>query len=90
MLDVKIVSGDRGVASIKSTYIPGSSYSFSIEMDFGREPIGIFKVEIRLQRDIAFKYYSGIDTSGFLRIDVNPAFMSRYTGGKKCKGGNNY
>jgi hypothetical protein len=83
VLDVKIIKGDSSVTSIKSSYIPGSTYSFSIEMDFGHEPIGLFTVQVGIQSGIDLKYFSGIDTTNTLSIDVNPAFMSRYTGGKK-------
>ena len=51
-------------------------------MDFGREPIGVFTVQIGLQSGIALKYFSGIDTTQTVSIDVNPAIMSRYTGGR--------
>lgn len=78
VLNVQIVKGDKGVTSIKSSYIPSSTYSFSVEMDFGREPIGLFSAEIGIQPDIASKYFSGIDTSNILKVDINPAFMSKY------------
>jgi hypothetical protein len=87
VLDVKITNGFRSVVSIKSTYLPGSTYSFSIEMDFGREPIGVFTAQIGLQSGIALKYFSGIDTTRTLSIDVNPAIMSRYTGGRGGRNG---
>lgn len=54
-------------------------------MDFGREPIGMFTVQVGIQASIASKYYSGIDTSNKLTIDVNPALLSRYTGSKDDK-----
>jgi hypothetical protein len=56
-------------------------------MDFGHEPIGLFTVQIGLQSGIALNYFSGIDTTQTLRIDVNPAILSRYTGGRPGKGG---
>jgi hypothetical protein len=87
VLDVKITKGFSSVLSIKSSYIPGSTYSFSIEMDFGREPIGLFTVQVGLQSGIALKYFSGIDTTNTLSIDVNPAILSRYTGSSPGKGG---
>ncbi len=51
-------------------------------MDFGREPIGLFTVQVGIQSGIALKYFSGIDTTKTLSIDVNPAILSRYTGGR--------
>lgn len=85
VLDVQIVSGDRGSTSIVAQYIPTTSYSFSIEIDFGREPIGLFTVQIGLQAAIARKYFSGMDTSSKLSVNVNPAFLSVYTGSSKGK-----
>ena len=87
MLDVKIVEGFKSVVSIKASYLPKSTYSFSVEFDFGREPIGLFKAEVYLNQGIALKYFSGIDTSQILLVDVNPAFMSMYTGGKSSNSG---
>lgn len=37
---------------------------------------------MRLNAGLALKYFSGIDTSSVLHVDVNPAFMSMYKGGK--------
>jgi hypothetical protein len=59
-------------------------------MDFGHEPIGLFTVQVGIQSGIALKYFSGIDTTKTLSIDVNPAILSRYTGGRSgnsVKGG---
>lgn len=83
MLLVKIISGDQGSTSIKAHYIPTTSYSFSVEIDFGREPIGLFRVQIGIKSGIALKYFSGINTSNKLEVDVNPAFLSLYGAGEK-------
>lgn len=83
VLEVKIVNGYKYYTSIVSKYIPTTSYSFSIEIDFGREPIGLFDVEIGVQAGIALKYFSGINASQKLSFNVNPAFLSLYTGNKK-------
>ena len=42
ILEVRILTGDKGFTSIKAKYIPTTSYSFSVTIDFGREPIGMF------------------------------------------------
>lgn len=78
-----IVSGDKASTSSRAQYIPTTSYSFSVEIDFGREPIGLFRVEIGVKSGIALKYFSGIDVSAKLGVDVNPAFLSLYGGGNK-------
>lgn len=85
VLEVAIVKGFNTFVSIKSTYIATTTYSFSIEIDFGREPIGLFTAEIGIKQGIALKYFSGVDTSQKLKVDVNPSFMSLYTGAKKGK-----
>lgn len=36
VLSVTIVSGDRSTTGIVASYIPSTSFSFSIEIDFGR------------------------------------------------------
>jgi hypothetical protein len=70
------VSGFRGAKSITARYIPTTSFIFSIEVDFGREPIGQFTVEIGVNQNLRTQYFSGIDVSSKLRVDINPAFLS--------------
>jgi hypothetical protein len=89
VLEVKITKGFTSVVSIKSSYIPTSSFSFSVELDFGREPIGMFTAQVGLQKGLALKYFSGIDTSSTLSVEVNPAFLSKYTGARRGKKGKN-
>lgn len=78
VLSVGIVSGDKSTTGIKASYIAGTSFSFSIEVGFGREPIGMFSVEVGINQNLLQKYFSGIDASRKVKIDVNPAFMARY------------
>jgi hypothetical protein len=85
LLDVSIVKGFNSSTSIKSYYIPTTSFSFSIEIDFRREPIGLFTLQIGIDSGLALKYFSGIDTSAQLLVNVNPAFMSIYQGGAQGK-----
>ena len=42
----------------------------------------MFTVRIGLQKGIGLKYYGGIDTSNPLEVNINPAFLSVYRGGK--------
>ena len=83
---MNIISGDKGCSSTKVRYIPTTSYSFSIEFDYGREPIGMFTAQIGVSQRVAYQYFNGIDTSQRLDVEVNPAFMSRYTGGSEGEG----
>lgn len=63
VLDVKIISGFASSTAIISKFIPTSSYSFSVEVQFGKEPIGLFRVRIGIACGIALKYFAGIDVS---------------------------
>ncbi len=74
---MEIVSGDKSATSIKSTYIASTSYSFSIEVEFGKEPVGLFKLRIRVNSNLAQKYFSGIDISREITLDINPAYLAR-------------
>ena len=44
VLKVDIISGDSSATSIVASYLPTSSFKFAIELDFSREPIGMFSV----------------------------------------------
>lgn len=44
MLEGRLISGDTSAISIKSYFIPGTSFSFALEIDFDRPYIGNFKV----------------------------------------------
>jgi cysteine-rich repeat protein len=79
VLSVKIVSGDSSAVSILATYIPTSSYSFSVIIDFQKEPIGLFTAQIGINPALTSKYFSGVDTSNQLTVNVNPAFLSLAT-----------
>lgn len=77
VLSVNIVSGDKSAVSIVASYIPTTSYSFSIEINFQKEPIGLFTVQIGVNQNLVQKYFSGIDVSKTLSVNVNPAFLAR-------------
>ena len=79
MLKVDIVKGDSATTGIVASYIASTSFSFSIEIDFNREPIGMFTVEIGINPSLVQKYFSGINTYQKLTVDVNPAFLSLLT-----------
>jgi hypothetical protein len=75
------VSGDRSFTSIKASYIPSTSFSFSIEIEYGREPIGVFTAQIGINSRLVQRYFSGIDVSRQVLINVNPAFLAKYSSG---------
>lgn len=78
VLTTEIVSGFKGAKSIVARYIPTTSFIFSIEIDFGREPIGQFTVEIGVNQSLRNQYFSGVDVSNKLKLDINPAFLSMF------------
>jgi hypothetical protein len=68
VLTTEIVSGFKGAKSITARYIPTTSFIFSIEIDFGKEPIGMFTVEIGVNQNLRTQYFSGIDASKKLTV----------------------
>jgi hypothetical protein len=76
ILNVKIVSGDSSAVSIVTSYIPTTSFSFSIEINYGKEPIGLFSVQVGINQNLVQKYFSGINVRDTLNVNVNPAFLS--------------
>ena len=81
VLQAKIVSGDMSAVSIMAQYIPNTSFSFSIVVNFAKEPIGMFSMQVGLRPSIAAKYFAGIDTSAITTVNVNPAFFSTASAG---------
>jgi len=77
VLSAKIVSGDKSAHSIVAMYIPNSRYSFSVEVIFGREPIGIFALQVGIRPTIAAKYFGQIDASSTVNVNVNPSYFTR-------------
>jgi hypothetical protein len=60
----------------QSLLLPTSSFSFSVLIDFQREPIGLFTVRIGINPQLASKYFSGVDISSSITLDVNPALLN--------------
>ena len=81
ILKVDIIDGFDHYKSIVAKYIPTTSYSFSIVIDFGIEPIGKFNAKIKVDPALA-SYFGGINIGQYLVVEVNPALLSVYMGGK--------
>lgn len=75
---MQIVSGDKSATSIVVAYIPTTSFSFSVEINFGKEPIGMFTLQLGINPILVQRYFKGIDVSKALTLSVNPAFLSIY------------
>lgn len=54
ILDVNIIN--EKALSIKSQYLVGTSYTFLVELEFGRNHMSIFDVEIRIKTNLK-KYF---------------------------------
>lgn len=76
VLNVTIIKGFNGAQSITSRYIPLTSYIFSVEVNFGKEPIGAFTVQIAINQKLRTQYFSGVDISQTLQLDINPAYLA--------------
>lgn len=75
------VTGGNGVApKITSRYIPGTSFLFSVEIDFSKEPVPQFSAKFSVNQALRTQYFSGVDVSPSFTVDVNPAFLSRADG----------
>ena len=73
----EIVSGDKGATSITSQYSPGTTYSFSVEVEFDRPQIGKFDIKLSIDRAIGLKYFSPVSTANPLTVSVNPSYLTR-------------
>ena len=49
--------------SIKSEYFPGSSSSFSMEIDSGRKYMGEFEIQVKIFPTIGWKYFCNVFSS---------------------------
>lgn len=77
VLSAKIISGDTSAVSILASYIPNTSFSFSIEVNFAKEPIGMFVLQVGINPSLVSKYFQGIDTSSTISVNVNPAYFAK-------------
>ena len=75
VLEGRIISGEKAV-SIRSRYIAGTSYSFAMEVEFGKDYIGVFELEVRVNDEIGRKYFQGVGVSNKLVVEVNPVYLS--------------
>jgi cysteine-rich repeat protein len=74
-LDVKVVSGPQP-RGINVRYVPGTSYSFSVEFDYGYEPIPDFRYQARINPKLQNSYFQGIDISSVVGSNLSPNLMA--------------
>ena len=75
-LQIRIESGPSP-QSIRSRYIKGTSYSFSNEFDFSREPIPDFSYSVRINPNLQDTYFRGIDISDVETVSVSPVLLAK-------------
>ena len=75
----QIISGDKSAISITSQYVAGTSYSFSLTVDFGRPYIGEFNIKVDLNKSLTSKYFGPIPIDS-LNIDVKPLYLASVGG----------
>ncbi len=76
VLSAKIISGFSSTTGIVVSYLPSTSFSFSVTVNFGVEPIGLFGISIGINPNLVQRYFSGINTSQTLTVNINPAFLA--------------
>lgn len=67
-------NGDKPTA-IRSYYVAGSRYSFSVEFEFSRPYMGRFSANIRVNPSLA-RYFGSVSISNSFATDVNPAQLT--------------
>lgn len=58
ILIANITEGDKPI-SIKSSYVAGSRYSFSVEMEFGKPYMSNFRGEIKINPSVS-RFFQGV------------------------------
>lgn len=72
----EITEGDKGAISITSHYIPGTTFTFSVKINFDRPYIGDFSIKISVDRAISLKYFNPVSTANALTVMVRPSFLA--------------
>lgn len=71
------LSGFNSYKSIETQYLVGSAgFSFSITIDFGQEPIGLFTISVGINPAIGQAYFPRINFAQTFSFAVNPALLS--------------
>lgn len=68
----KVIQGDIPV-SITSEYIPGTSYTFALFLEFGRSYMGSFKLSVSVSNQY-LKYFGSIPVNN-LEVDIQPSYL---------------
>lgn len=74
VLVAQVLSGDKPTA-IKSSYVAGSRYSFSVELEFGKPYVGKFRLEVKVNPALS-RYFNPVSIANSFAADVNPAQLT--------------
>lgn len=69
-----ITSGDKSAISITSQYLAGTSYIFTITVEFGKPYIAAFTLHVGINPDL-MKYFGAIPVESY-DIAIQPSYLS--------------
>lgn len=79
ILKASLIGGDQGAISITSSFVIGTKYTFTVNIDFGRPYIGSFKVSIGVSQNLIPRYFGNIPTDNLV-VEVNPQYLAAIRG----------
>lgn len=74
VLQANVVDGEKPT-SVRSSFVSGSRYSFSVELEFGRPYMGRFRVEIKVNPALS-RYFQNVGITNTFVVDVNPSQLT--------------
>ena len=69
------VIGESQPVSIKSNFVPGSRYSFSVDIEFGRAYISKFTLSVGINQNLK-RYFNQVNISTE-NFEINPAYLAK-------------
>lgn len=77
LFQIQITKGNPA-ASITTSYVPGTSFSFSVVFDYmNKSPVTDFCASIRINPDFQRTYFLGLDISQIINVRIDPAMFSQ-------------
>lgn len=76
ILLVNLTSRPITQPKITTSYIKGTSYTFSVRFEFPGEPISEFSATVQINPALGNTFFQGVDISQVITINVNPAVMA--------------
>ena len=74
VLVASVLSGDSPT-SIRSSYVSGSRYTFSVELEFGKPYVSRFRVEIKVNPSLS-RYFQAVSIGNTFVTEVNPSQLT--------------